>query len=206
MITPYLIEIRIRGDIKDVCKKLIFDIYRKFRVRGVVKKRPVPHFTLFGPFGCRSIKSVIDVIKETGADYSKLEYQVKGFDYFELKKKFLFITTSTKKNVIYLKINPSEELKDFWHKLAKRLLKITDTVNVDHDSKEEFKFHATLAMRDIDRKFDDIWEYLKKYDITKYGTSYRITLLKMGKIVCEYDLYEKKVLRRNQVLRRGRRR
>lgn len=204
METPYLIEIRIRGDIRDLCKKLIFDIYHKFRVRGMVRKRPVPHITLFGPFGCRSIKNVIETIKEVGQDYSKLEYQVNGFDYFELKKKFLFITTS-RKNVIYLKINPSEELMEFRYSLAKKLLKITNSVNIDNDSKEKFHFHATLAMKDIDRKFDDIWEYLKKYDIEKSGVSYRITLLKMGKIVCEYDLYEKKVLRRIQVLGKFRR-
>ncbi|MGY5149564.1 MAG: hypothetical protein ACW9W3_05825 [Candidatus Nitrosopumilus sp. bin_68KS] len=69
MDTPYLIEIRIRGDIRDLCKKLIFDIYHKFRVRGMVRKRPVPHITLFGPFGCRSIKNVIETIKEVGQDY-----------------------------------------------------------------------------------------------------------------------------------------
>ena len=200
METPYLIEIRIRGDINDLCKKLIFDINHKFHVRGMVRKRPVPHISLFGPFGCKSIRNVIEVIKEIGIDYSKLEYQVNGFDYFELKKKFLFITTSTRKNVIYLKINPSDELQEFRYALAQKLLKITNSVNIDNDSKEEFHFHATLAMKDIDKKFDDIWEYLKKYDIVKFGTSYRITLLKMGKIVCEYDLHEKKILRREQVL------
>lgn len=200
---PYLIEIRIRGDISDLCKKLIFDIYHKFHVNGMTRKRPVPHISLFGPFGCKSIRDVISVIAETGKDYSKIEYQVKGFDYFELKKKFLFITTSTRKNVIYLKINPSNELKEFRYALAQKLLKITDSVDID--SKKEFHFHATLAMKDIDRKFDDIWEYLQKYDIVKFGVSYRITLLKMGKIVCEYDLHEKKVLRRNQVLGRFRR-
>ena len=57
----------------------------------MVRKRPVLHFTLFGLFGCRSIKNVIDVIKDVGSDYSKLEYPVKGFDYFELKKKFLLL-------------------------------------------------------------------------------------------------------------------
>ena len=201
---PFLIEIRIRGDINDLCKKLIFDIYKKFRVRGMVRKRPVPHFTLFGPFSCGSTKDVINAIKNTGKDYLKLEYQVKGFDYFELKKKFLFITTSTRKNVIYLKINPNDELVEFRYNLAKRLLKITDSVNHDNDSK--FHFHVTLAMKDIDRSFDDIWEYLKRYNIAKYGTSYRVTLLKKGKIICEYDFHEGKVLRRSQVLGKFRRR
>jgi 2'-5' RNA ligase len=202
----YLIEIRIRGDIRDLSKKLIYDIFHKFRVRHVASKRPVPHISLFGPFDCKSIRNVIREIKNTGSDYSKLEYRVNGFDYFELKKKFLFITTSSKKNVLYLKIEPSDELKEFRHTLAKKLLKITDSVNIDNDSKDDFKFHATLAMRDIDKKFDKIWDYLKKYKICKRGISYRITLLRKGKIVCEYDLYEQRVLRRTEALGRRKRR
>ena len=170
----------------------------------MIRKRPVPHITLFGPFDCRSTKSVIDVIKDVGSDYAKLEYSVDGFDYFESKKKFLFITTSSRKNVIYLKVRPSVELEEFRYLLAKRLLPITDSVNIDSD--KQFHFHATLAMKDIDRKFDDIWEYLKKHDISEKGVAYRITLLKMGKIVCEYDLHEGKILRRSQVLGKFRRR
>lgn len=168
----------------------------------MVRTRPVPHITLFGPFSCRSIKDVIQAIKVTGKDYTKLEYQVKGFDYFELKKKFLFITTSSRKNVIYLKVNPSDELVEFRYRLSQKLFEITDSEN--HDSNSEFHFHATLAMKDIDRKFEDIWEYLKRYDIAKYGVSYRVTLLKKGKIICEYDFLEGKVLRRSQVLGRFR--
>ncbi len=202
----YLIEIRIRGDIRDLCKKLIYDIFYKFRVSNVASKRPVPHISLFGPFDCKSIKPVIHEIKKTGKNYTKLEYKVSGFDYFELKKKFLFITTSTKKNVLYLKIEASEDLKEFRHSLSKKLLKITKSVNIDNDSKEDFKFHATIAMRDIDRKFDRIWDYLKKYKIHKNGTSYRITLLRKGRIVCEYDLYEQRFLKRTQALRRKPRR
>ena len=107
---PYLIEIRLMGESKHLARQLIYDIHRKFRVMGQVRKRPVPHVTLFGPFGCRNIRQVIHDIREVGAEYSELEYGINGFDYFELKKKFLFITTSSKKHVIYLKIIPSENL------------------------------------------------------------------------------------------------
>ncbi len=201
---PFLIEIRIMGEMKQLSKKLIYDIYHKFHVRGSIKHRPVPHISLFGPFGCRSINNVINVIGEVGSGYSEFGYQIDGFDYFELKKKFLFVTTSTKKNVIYLKIIPSEELKDFRHSLAKKLLKITDSSNIDHDSKEKFQFHATIAMRDIDKKFDAIWDYLKNYEIKSEGISYRITLLRKGKIMYEYDLKTKRLLTRRQVVRRRR--
>lgn len=190
------------GDVKNISRKLIYDIYHKFHVRGNVKHRPVPHISLFGPFRCKSIFEVVNAIGQVGSQYSELKYSIDGFDYFEIKKKFLFVTTSTKKNVIYLKIIPSEELKDFRHNLAKKLLKITDSSNIDHDSKEKFQFHATIAMKDIDRKFDAIWDYLKNYEIKFEGISYRITLLRTGKIAYEYDLRTKKLLTRRQVVRR----
>jgi 2'-5' RNA ligase len=199
---PYLIEIRLIGESKYVTKKLIFDIYHKFRVKKVASRHPVPHITLFGPFGCDSIRDVIHHLREVGSEYSKLEFDIDGFDYFELKKKFLFITTSSKKNVIYLKIKPSNNLKEFRHDLAKKLLKFTDAVNTSHDSKDKFKFHATVAMKDIHHKFDAIWEYLKEYDIKTKGACYRITLLNQGKIMYEYELSTGRLLHRRQVLRR----
>ena len=75
------------GEPKHLAKKLIYDIFHKFRVRGQVNKRPVPHVTLFGPFGCNNIRQVIHDISEIGSEYSELEYEINGFDYFELKKK-----------------------------------------------------------------------------------------------------------------------
>lgn len=199
---PFLIEIRLMGEIKYITRQLIYDIYNKFHVRGAVRHRPVPHVSLFGPFRCRSINDVVNAIGQAGSKYEELKFQVDGFDYFELKKKFLFITTSTKKNVIFLKINPSEELKEFRHELAKKLLKVTDATEIDKDSKDEFKFHVTLALKDIDRKFDDIWEYLKNYQIRTDAVSYRITILRKGRIVYEYDLQNKKLLTRKQALTR----
>lgn len=198
---PFLIEIRIMGDMKEASRKLIYDIYHKFQVRGSVKHRPVPHITLFGPFRCKSINDVINTIGEAGSEYSKLGYQVDGFDYFEQKKKLLFFTTSIRKNVIFLKIIPSEDLKDFRYKLAKKLLKMTDSSNVDHGSRENFQFHATIAMKDINEKFDAVWEYLKKYEMKSEGICYRITLLRNRKIMYEYDLKSRRLLTRNQVIR-----
>jgi 2'-5' RNA ligase len=198
---PFLVEIRIMGDLKEASRKLIYDIYHKFHVRGAVNHRPVPHISLFGPFRCRSVYDVVNTIGQIGSEYSELAYEIDGFDYFEIKKKFLFVTTSSRKNVIFLKIIPSEELKDFRHNLAKRLLKITDSVNIDHDSKEKFRFHATIAMKDIDRKFDEIWEYLKNYEMRTKGVCYRITLLRKGKILYEYDLKTRRLLTRSQAIR-----
>ena len=104
------------------------------------------------------------------------------------------------KNVIFLKINPSEDLREFRYKLAKKLLEITNTSNFDIDSNPKFHFHATLAMKDIDRKFDGVWDYLKKYDIRVMGFCLRITLIKEGKIMYEFDLSTQRLLNRRQAL------
>lgn len=201
---PFLIEIRLMGGAKHVTRQLIYDIYNKFHVRGAVKHRPVPHVSLFGPFRCRSINDVVNAIGQAGSKYSELGFQIDGFDYFELKKKFLFFTTSSKKNVIFLKIVPSEELKVFRYELAKKLLKITDATDIDKDSKDEFRFHTTIALKDIDRKFDEIWGYLENYKIKSDEISYRVTLLRKGRIVYEYDLQNKRLLTRKQVLAKRR--
>ncbi|MBI3640302.1 MAG: hypothetical protein HY223_08320 [Thaumarchaeota archaeon] len=93
---PYLIEIRLRGNAKIVTKKLIFDIHNKFGVRGAVRKRPVPHVTLFGPFNTKSIKEVIQIMKSVGDNYSSFNYEISGFGYFELKKWSLIIPRKKK--------------------------------------------------------------------------------------------------------------
>ena len=79
-------------------------------------------------------------------------------------------------------------------------------MDASHDSRGKFKFHATIAMKDIHYKFDKIWEYLKNYHIKTKGMCYRITLLKQGKIMYEYDLLTKRLLNRRQSLSRRTRR
>ena len=86
--------------------------------------------------------------------------------------------------------------------MAKKLLKFTDAVEASHDSKNKFKFHATIALKDIHRKFDRIWDYLKNYKIKTNGVCLRITLLKKGKIMYEYELPTKRLLNRRQSIGR----
>lgn len=199
---PYLIEFRLRDEAKDITKKLIFDIYNKFGVRGSVKSRPVPHISLFGPFHTRSIRDVKHIMKTVGKNFSQLDYEISGFDYFERKKRSWLIPKK-KKHVIYLKLKPDSNLKQFRDSLAKELLKKTKSKDIKIDSDSDFKFHATLAMKDIHHKFDDIWDYLKMYSIKTKGVCYRITLLNKGRIIiCEYDFVQKRILSRQQALSR----
>jgi len=202
MVYPYLIELRLGGDAKDVTRKLIFDLYNKFGVRGAVRRRPVPHVTLFGPFNTKSVREIKEIMKRIGNNYSCLDYEISGFGFFE-RKKISFIIPRKKKHAIYLKIKPDSNLFKFRQELAKAIMFKSKSKNIEIDSESNFSFHVTLAMKDIHHRFDDIWNYLKLHSIETKGTSYRITLLNKSRIVCEYDFAQKRILNRNQALSRN---
>jgi len=59
-------------------------------------------------------------------------------------------------------------------------------------------------MKDIDRKFEQIWEYLKNYEIKTEGMCYRTMLLNQGKIMYDYELPTKRLNRKQVLGRRAR--
>ena len=131
-------------------------------------------------------------VANVGRKYFLIPFRVKGFNYFD---------NETNKT-IFIDIDSSEELEQIRWEIAERLLKITQTKSV-HDVRKNYSFHSTIAFRDIDRKFPKIWEYIKSKEepnINQYLL--RITILKNGKILCEYDLMQKRLLSRKEALDR----
>lgn len=185
----YLIEVRFHGYAKKYTKNLIYDVARKFNVKGVTRKKAVPHITLFGPFQTREEKKLINEVISVGQQYDLIPFKIKGFDFFDNKKG----------KVIYLDIDPSEKLKSLRRELAYKLFKISSTKPFEKDP--DFAFHATIAFKDIDHKFDKIWNYIKhKQEPNINQHLLRITILKNGLILYEYDLMQKKLLNRHQAL------
>ena len=185
----YLIEFRFHGYAKKYAKSLIHEVARKFRVRGVTQNRAVPHITLFGPFTTRHEKKMVSEVVNVGRKFSLVPFVVKGFNYFDKEHK-----------VIYIDINPSTELEALRWEIAKRLLKIAENKS-DYDAKRKFDFHATVAFKDIDRKFSRIWEYIKRKEEPNINQHLvRITILKGERILYEYDLVLKILLNRSQAL------
>ena len=186
----YLIEFRFHGSAKRYLRKLIFDVARRFHVTGVTRKRPVPHITLAGPFETRSIERVINDVENIAKNYDLVNFKLKGFGYFD----------NPNGKVIYADIEPSKELEELRWELAKRLMKYAELK--DWDKNNKFSFHATIAFKDIDRKFSDIWRYLKNKEVPNINQYLlRITFLgKSRRIVCEYDLMLKRILNRRQAL------
>ncbi len=187
---PYLIEFRFQGYARKYLKRSIFDVARRFHVEGVTRRRPVPHITLVGPFETREIKRVIMDVESVAKNYDFVNFKLSGFGYFD----------NPGGKVIYADIEPSKELEELRWELSKRLMGYARLK--EWDARERFSFHATIAFKDIDRKFSKIWSYLKhkeKPNIDQHLL--RITIIgKGGRIVCEYDLMLKRLLNRREAL------
>lgn len=191
----YLIEFRFHGYAKRYLKRLIHEVGRKFRVKGRTKKKVVPHITMFGPFTTTDQRKVVKAFLETCRKYDKIPFKLKGFSKFGNR-------------VVYVDILPSEEMKNLRKGLASNLTKIRSfflfkTVRTkgisDYDNK--YYFHSTIALKDIDRKFDRIWNYLHKKKIPNINQNLlRLTLLKNRRILYEYDFLQRRLLLRRAAL------
>lgn len=190
----YLIEFRVRGYAKKYARQLMYEIGHKFKVRGVTKGSAVPHTTLYGPFTTNNESRVVSSVQNLCSKYNRIYFSFRGFNYFN----------NHQKKVIYLNIVPSNDYRQFRYDLASVLRPITSSNSIeDRKSKEDFVFHSTIAFKDIDRKFNDIWSYIKNKERPNIRqTLIRVTVLKNGKILYEYDFLQKKLLNRRQALSR----
>ncbi len=188
--TNFFIEFRLHGYAKNYAKELIYDVAKKFGVKGVTKRRAVPHIALYGPSETDNMERVVSEVEKIGRKYTLVPFEIKGFDYFNKEHK-----------VIYLDINPSPELEELRWELAQRLSKVS--TYQPWDTKREFSFHSAIAFKDIDKKFDKIWSYIKAKEEPNINQKLlRITILVKGRILYEYDLVLKKLLNRGQALSR----
>jgi 2'-5' RNA ligase len=185
----FLVEFRIHGYAKENVKEVIYSVAKEFRVKGATKKKVVPHITLYGPAKTGDMRRVISVIEKIGGKYTLVPFAINGFGFFETTPK-----------VIYIDISPSQKLEELRWELSQELSKISTCQQ--WDKQEHYSFHATIAFHDIDRKFNQIWAYLKRKeqpDIDQHLL--RITVLGAHRtIICEYDLLFKRLLRRREAL------
>jgi len=189
----FLVEFRLHGYAKDYAKELIYSVAKKHRVKGVTRKRVVPHISLYGNGKTNDINRVLSVVEGVGRKYTLVPFRIKGFGFFDKPHK-----------VIYLDISPSKELEELRWELSQELGKVSSCQSQDRHGMTKFEFHGTIAFQDIDNKFNKIWPDIKSReepDIKQYLL--RITVIGAhSRIVCEYDLVLKKLLNREQALSR----
>jgi 2'-5' RNA ligase len=190
----YLIEFRFHGYAKKYLKKIIFEVSKRFNVKGVTRKRVVPHITLYGPFSTGYEKKMVSEVVSAIKDYHLVPFKLTEFDHFD-------------KKVVYIEIEPSEKLKNLRVGIAQRLLPISkheEEKTRKIDSACNFKFHGTIAFKDIEEKFDRIWNFLKSKEEPAINQHLlRITIIKNKRILYEYDLIQKKLLNRKQALNKN---
>ena len=193
IMTHYLIEIRLYGPAKRYLKNLIWEIAKKFRVTGAIKRRPVPHITLVGSFTTYHVREVVKEVEQIGKKFNPIPFQIKGFNSF----------VSTKgQRVLSLNIKPSKELKELRWGLAQRLAPLANLK--EYDKRKEFLFHATVAFKDIDKKFYKIFKYIEEkegFDINTHML--RICIIRNSKIFYEYDLHLHRLLNREKAKNRS---
>jgi 2'-5' RNA ligase len=112
--TPdYLLEFRLSGSARKYVKDAIFDVARKFDVRGATGNRVVPHVTIIGPIYTTNEQKLVRQFIETCMKYDLMTIKFSGFRNFG---NWLF-----GKRVLGVKIEPSNDLESLRSELVENL-------------------------------------------------------------------------------------
>jgi 2'-5' RNA ligase len=190
--SDYLLEFRLSGSARRYVKDIAFDVARKFDVIGATRDRVPPHVTIIGPIKTTDEKKLVHEIIETCKKYDLMTIRFSGFTSFG--------NWLLGKRVLAIKIEPSSELELLRIELVAKLIGFCQLSKFDA---RKWKPHATIAFKDIDKKFGKIKAFLENRrcpEIKHYVL--RVTLLKNAKILCEYDFLQHRTLTRLEALNR----
>jgi 2'-5' RNA ligase len=188
--THYLIDIRMMGSVKHQIRTLSNHLAEKFNLGD---KRVIPHITLAGPFSTSDENKLIEDFTRICTNQEEIpKYEVGGYGFFDNSK------------VVFVTITPDESLKQFRYQLSRAISPYCTLRNYDLDSADEFRFHATLAMKLDWLTFQRIkWYFRKQEPVVYRHHPIRATLLRNTRILCEYDFIQNRMLTRAQALSRA---
>jgi calcineurin-like phosphoesterase family protein/2'-5' RNA ligase len=182
----YFIEIRFFGKAKRDIKQLAWHIDRLFLLRRAGVQRPVPHITLAGPFITSDEKRLKFDFWKFCSGREVMLYEADGFGSFDDTQ------------VVKININPNEKLDKFRWELSNTLCEYC-TFLKSYDKERSFNFHATVAQPRSRFKFEAIRRYIKTKHTPRFThVVMRITLLKNGLILGEYDFLLRRMLSRRE--------
>jgi len=179
--THYLIDIRLMGSVKHQMSTLANQLSGKFNLGD---KQVIPHITLAGPFSTRDEEKLIEDFTRICTDQKEIpKYEVGGYGFFDDTR------------VVFVMITPDRTLRQFRYQLSRAISPYCSLRNYDLDSADEFRFHATLAMKLDWLTFQRIKWYFREQDHVIYRHHpIRATLLRNAKILCEYDFIQERML------------
>jgi 2'-5' RNA ligase len=188
--TRYLIDIRLMGSVKHQIRMLSDQLQEKFHPG---EKLVVPHITLAGPFSTDNEERLVADFTRVCTDQKQTpKYELGGYGFFDDTR------------VVYVSVTPDENLKQFRYQLSRAIAPYCTLRKYDLDSAEEFRFHATLAMKLDWLTFRRIkWHFRNQEEIVYRHHPIRATLLRNTKILCEYDFVQQRMLSRAQALSRA---
>lgn len=138
----------IRGEAKEAHEAITRDLVEKLDAFPI-HDRIVPHLTLKRWFELNEegMGEVYKVLDEFAASHSQSDYRLHGFNNFG-------------EGVIYVDIDPSQEMSDSARDLMNALHTVKDMTFDEYDAIED-DFHATVAMGAL-KPFDfkETWGYL----------------------------------------------
>ena len=179
--TRYLIDIRIMGPVKRQISMLASGLYKQFSPGD---RQVIPHITLAGPFSTTDEERLVKDFTRVCTDQKAIpKYEVGGYGFFDDTR------------VVFVTITPDETLKQFRYQLSRAISPYCPLRDYDLDSAEEFRFHATLAMKLDWLTFQRIkWYFRNQEPVIHRHHPIRATLLKNSKILCEYDFIQARML------------
>ncbi|PKL68444.1 MAG: hypothetical protein CVV30_11070 [Methanomicrobiales archaeon HGW-Methanomicrobiales-1] len=188
--THYLIDIRLMGSVKQQIRTLSNHLAEKFNLGD---KLVTPHITLAGPFSTTDENKLI-------ADFTRICTSQKEIPKYEVGHYGFFDDT----RVVFVTITPDETLRQFRYQLSQAISPYCSLRKYDLDNAEDFRFHATLAMKLDWLTFQRIkWYFRKQESVIYRHHPIRATLLRNSRILCEYDFVQERMLTRAQALSRA---
>ena len=200
MFSTYLIPRQVKMsfiiEVRPVLEKYkLKQITREFTSRLRLRVHKVPHVTLvynFWPKG--SPFKVIETVKKVADNYDNLEYYYDGYE----------VKHGNKGYVIAIRIRPSPELVQFREEVYGKLKgHITERPDV-RQYNENLWFHAAVSFNlgpEQVKKFLSDTELVQKLQrFLFHARVLRITLVRKGRIVYEYDTLTKRILDRSHAL------
>ncbi|MFZ0006512.1 2'-5' RNA ligase family protein [Methanoregula sp.] len=188
--THYLIDIRLMGSVRQQIRDLSTHLHQKFNLGD---KGVIPHISLVGPFFTHDEEKLVEDFTRISASQAEIpKYTVGGYGFFDDSR------------VVFVTITPDATLKQFRHQLSLALSPYCSLRKYDRDGEDEFRFHATLAMKLDWLTFQRIkWYFRRQEPILYRHHPIRVTLLRNTRILCEYDFIQQRMLSRSQALSRA---
>ena len=188
--TRYLIDIRLMGPVKCQIEKLSRNLEERFRLGNQLA---VPHITLVGPF----FTEHEDRLSE---DFSRICQEQQGVPNYDVGGYGVFPAT----RVVFVTVTPDHTLREFRFRLAQAIAPYCTLREYDRDNMDDFRFHATLAMKLDWLTFQRVRWYIRNCEpVIHRHHPIRATLLKNSRIVCEYDFLQERMLSPAQAMSRA---